>query len=122
MSDEIKKKLQKLKKAELLDMLAGLLDEEENEDDELEEESPKKGLRRVSKKDRPNKFFDMPEAQMFKDEPGWKEGATPTPRPSKNKTMVKVKCAKCKKTIEVYRGAVFNQDSNRCDDCSQTNR
>jgi hypothetical protein len=111
---------------QLISLLKQLLPKDGEEDIETKEDfvSPIKtrGSRKIQKGQRPNKFVDMPEKNMHKDDSAVDKILSKMPPVARSRefTPVQVKCRICGETEEVSPSLITSDSKNRykCNKCS----
>lgn len=107
----------------LINLLQGLLDNQEEAEDEPKVDKIKTKTRRAKNKSTQNKFCDMPEMNMHKNDSEIDKKLSkfpPTPRTRKFEP-IKVKCRICGKTEKVNPAIVPDPvDRYKCNSCSST--
>jgi hypothetical protein len=102
---------------QLITLLSSLLP-----DDETKEPDPiKNNSRKLNTKSaRKNKFLDMPEAKMHKEDCLIDKKLQKYPPAPRNRPVnfVKVKCRVCGKTEKISENVVDSTDRYKCNDCS----
>jgi hypothetical protein len=120
--------LQKLAKdpkklQELISLLSSLLPEEDNDENEdtLPEDPIKDSSKKFNnKKKRVNKFADMPEANMHKEDIEIDKKLCKYPPTARNRPVdfVEVTCRVCNKTEKISANMVDSRERYKCNNCS----
>lgn len=118
--------LQKLAKdpkklQELISLLSSLLPEDDDKDQTIVDDPIKDTSKKFNtKKKRPNKFSDMPEAEMHKEDIEIDKKLCKYPPTIRNRPVdfVEVTCRVCGKTETISANMVDSRERYKCNNCS----
>lgn len=118
--DKLAKDPKKIK--ELISLLSSLLPEDNNNDEDEYSDSPiKNNTKKLNiKKKRTNKFSDMPEAKMHREDIEIDKKLAKYPPTIRNRPVdfVEVTCRVCGKTEKISANIVDSRERYKCNNCS----